>query len=96
MLDEYLIIKLTKNILKRYEHNMDNGVMFLFDVETEELWTGNSSSYDLIKLINGQRTLKEIYSTLVPIFEGYDYSELRESFDSLILDLTNKKFLEFV
>lgn len=96
MLDEHIIIKLNKNILKRFEHNIDNGVLFLFDVQKEELWVGNDSSNDLIKLIDGQKTLKEIYTQLQPFFVEYEYDELKESFDAIINDLIKKRFLERV
>lgn len=96
MLNETSIVKLTKNILKRYEHNVRDGVLFLFNIETEALWTGNSSSNDLVKLIDGNRTLKDIYLALKQSFEGYEYEELRENFDEVINDLLNKNFLEYV
>ncbi len=94
MLHEDLILKLEKNILKRYEHNLKDGVLFLYNVETDDIWLGNESSNDLIKLINGKRTLKEIYLDLMPLFEGYEYEELKVSFDSIVNELIEKNFLE--
>lgn len=96
MLEETLVIKLSKNILKRYEYSTEGSVMFLFNVQTDDLWTGNESSYDLIKLIDGKNTLKEIYSNLQLIFTDYEYEVLRESFDSLITELIDKNFMEIV
>lgn len=96
MLNENSIVKLTKNILKRYEHNAKDGVLFLFDVETNTLWTGNSSTNDLVKLIDGNKTLKDIYLELQESFEGYEYRELKEGFDEIISDLLSKNFLEYV
>lgn len=96
MLNENSIVKLTKNVLKRYEHNVKNGVLFLFDINTEAIWTGNSSSNDLVKLIDGHRTLKDIYLALQKLFDDYEYEELKESFDEIINDLLNKNFLEYV
>lgn len=96
MLDESFVVKLTKNILKRFEQEIDEGVLFLYNVETDELWTGNESSNDLIRLVNGERTLKDIYLLLMPLFEGYEYSVLKKSFDSIISDLINKDFLEIL
>lgn len=96
MLNENFVVKLTENILKRYEPSIEDGITLLFDVKTEKLWVGNSSSNDLIKLIDGKRNIKEIYMSLQPMFNGYSYDELKHSFDDIILDLINKKFLEFV
>lgn len=96
MLNESSIIKLSKNTLKRFEHNIEDGVLFLFNVETEEVWLGNTSSNDLIRLIDGQRTLKEIYISLMPLFEGYKYDVVKESFNSIVSELKDKHFLEVV
>lgn len=94
MLNESIIVKLANNILKRFEHNIDNGVLFLYNVETEEIWIGNESSNDIIKLIDGKKSLKEIYSSLMSIFKEYEYLEVKESFDAIVNDLINKNFLE--
>lgn len=96
MIQEKSILKLTKNILKRYEHNLNNGILFLYDVETDDIWAGNESSNDLLKFIDGKSTLKEIYLNLLPIFNEYDYDELKDSFDSLLEELIKKGFLEYV
>lgn len=96
MIDENTIVKLNKNILKRFEHNLNGGTLFLFDTVTDEVWMGNESSRDLIKLIDGKKRLKEIYTQLAPFFEGYKYNELKESFDAFICSLIDKKFLEYI
>lgn len=96
MLSENTILKLNKNIAKRFEHNLRGGILFLFDTKTRKSWMGNASANDLIKLIDGRKNLKEIYTELMPLFEGYEYSELKESFDSLINCLIGKQFLECI
>lgn len=94
-MDENLILKLSPYTLKRFEQNLgEDGIMFLYNINTNEPWTGNYSSYCLIKLINGQKTLSEIYKGLLPLFEGYEYDEIKQSFDSLLEDLIDRKFLE--
>lgn len=96
MLQESSVLSLTKYILKRYEHNIEDGKLFLHDVKTRETWVGNASSNDLIRLVDGKRTLKEIYKTLWPMFQDYEYELFKNSFDSLIEDLIAKKFLKVV
>lgn len=96
VLSDDTVLSLTKNVLKRFEHNIEDGTLFLHDVETRETWVGNSSSNDLIRLVNGKRTLKEIYENLQPLFEDYEYETFKESFNSLIFDLIGKKFLRVV
>lgn len=93
MLSEKSIVKLSKNILKRYETSIDNGALILFNVETEEFWIGNKSSNDLIKLLDGKKNLQKIYKILHKVFfEDYSYNEIKKSFDSLIIDLIDKNF----
>lgn len=96
MLNENSVVKLNKNVLKRFEQDIKDGTLFLFDLETEGVWVGNSSSNDLIKLLDGKRTLKEVYTGLQKEFEGYEYTELKNCFDSIIKDLLDKQFLEYV
>ena len=96
MLKDNTRLKLNKNLLKRFEENLDNGVLFLFNVETNDLWTGNESAFDIIKLIDGKKTLKKIYSELLPLFEGHSYEELKQSCDTVISDLRNDGFVEYV
>lgn len=90
-----IILKLSPNILKRYEHNIGDGVIYLFDVLVKELWMGNNSANDLIQVIDGQNTLGNIYEALSSSYEDYSYDELKASFDSVIQELIDKNFLEF-
>lgn len=94
MLNESSILKLNPNILKRFEHNVEDGVLFLYNVKTKLLWKGNESSNYMIKLIDGNRSLKEIYKELQNIFDGYSYEELKNSLDSLIENLITLDIIE--
>lgn len=96
MLNDASILKLGKKIVKRFEHNMQDGVLFLFDVDTDAIWSGNEASNELIKLVDGKRSLKEIYENLIPLYEGYEYSQVKQSFKSIINELISKSFLEIV
>lgn len=96
-MNENLVLKLSPYTIKRFEQNLcDDGIMLLYNVNTNEEWVGNYSSYCIIRLINGKNTLKKIYEQLMPLFEGYEYQELKQSFDSLLENLTNRNFLETV
>jgi hypothetical protein len=88
-----MIVKLNENVLKRYEHNLNNGVLFLYNIESEIFWLGNESSYFLVRLLNGHKKLEEIYSELLPLFEGYNPNDIIQSFDNLIDELLEKKFV---
>jgi hypothetical protein len=93
IIDEKTVLKFNKNILKRYEHNLNGGTMILYDVETEALWFGNSASKELVEGIDGGKNIKEIYKELLPLYEGKDMRDIIESFNLIIEDLFNKNFL---
>lgn len=95
MLDD-AIIKLHKDVLKRYEHNLNDGVLFLYHIETHDVWVGNSSSNDLIKCLDGKRSLKEVYSALYSLYGDYNYSVFKNTIMKLLQTLLNKNFLEIV
>lgn len=94
MLNDMTIIKLNQDVLKRYEHNLEDGVLFLYNVSSHDVWIGNRSANNLIGLLDGKRSLKEIYSVLFPLFKGYEYSIFKENNDKLIYKLINKNFLK--
>lgn len=88
-----LVLKLNNNVLKRYEHNLNDGTVFLFDIAREEVWMGNAAADCLLRLIDGETPLKDIYDYLFPLFEGFSVEELKESFDGIVKNLVEKGFL---
>lgn len=94
IINEAIVLRLNSNILKRFEHNLQDGIMILYDVERGEIWFGNSSSRELINMIDGNTNLKSIYANLLPLYEGEDIADILESFNYIILDLYNKNFIE--
>lgn len=95
-INEKTIVKLSSDVFKRYEHNVDSGKLFLYNVITDKAWVGNNSSNILLKNLDGKKSLNEIYSEILPLFEGYEYDDLKNSFDSLIYNLIEDNFLKVV
>lgn len=95
-IDMQTVFQLNSNVLIRYEHNFQDGTMILYDVEREELWLGNSACRGLIKLINGQNKLNEIYTELLLCYDSLESTKVIESFNFTIEDLYNRKFIEKV
>lgn len=87
------ILKLNKNTIKRYEHNLNNGVLFLFNAVTKKHWAGNSASYEILKLVNGKRTLSEIYEDAKKIFDNLSNEEIEESINSILTEWIYEKFI---
>jgi hypothetical protein len=94
MLDENIVLKLNKNILKRHEPKIQGGLMFLYDVCTQEVWVGNSSTKLLIQAFDGQKKLAEIYNELKISFPDYTFEQIQKSFDAIILELMGNGFLQ--
>ena len=94
MITEQMILKFGKDILKRFEHNLNGGTMILFNVLTYDVWFGNSSTQDLFRLINGERTIESIHHHLVEQYKEYPEDAVIEIFDNIILELLDKRFLE--
>ena len=95
-MEETMILKLAPYVLKRFEENLDEGKLFLYNVNSNDYWIGNVTSFYLIKLINGEKTLKELYDELFPLFNNYKLEDIKQSFDNLLEGLVNRKFLEVV
>ncbi len=95
-LSEQSIIKLSSNVFKRFEHNIGSGKLFLYDFVDDKAWVGNSSANDLLNKIDGKKSLKNVYEELFRDFEDYDYLKLKESFDAIILNLLENRFLVIV
>lgn len=93
MLDKNLVLTLNKNVLKRFEPNLDEGTVFLFNIENETYWSGNAAVDCFIRLLDGESTLQNIYDNLLEIFEGYSQDEIINSYDNIIETLINQDFL---
>lgn len=90
------VFKLSDNILKRFETSIDDGVMFLFNVDTNEVWSGSFTTKYLINSLDGRKTLDEVYQELFLIFEGVEFNDIVESYNSIVVDLLDKNFIESV
>ena len=96
MLSNDCVLKFNKHILKRYEHNLNGGTIILFDTDSFDIWFGNESANDLVRLVDGKTTIKDIYCKILPLYKDFNESEVIESFNSVIEELLDKKFLETV
>lgn len=93
MLKKDIILTLNKSVLKRFEPNLEDGTVFLFNVENETFWSGNIAVDCFLRLIDGQSSLNEIYNNLLEIFEDYTEEEIINSYDSIVKTLIDKEFL---
>ena len=75
-----------------YGEDFDDKKHFLFDVVEGSIFNLNEISYIMLSLFDGKRSVGEILSRLMEIYE-IDESTLREDFSSLLDQWTNEKIL---
>lgn len=90
------VLKLNSKILKRYEHNLKGGTMILFNLDTEDIWLGNSSSRNFIDLLDGKNNIQDIYVQILSNYQETEYDKVINALNALIEDLYTKKFIEIV
>ena len=93
MLNKNTILEINKNVLKRFEPNLNDGTVFLFDMKNEKIWSGNYAVDCFLRLVNGENTLNDIYNQLLQLFEDYTVEEVISSYELVITGLIEKGFL---
>lgn len=93
MLNKNTILEINRNVLKRFEPNLNDGTVFLFDMKNEKFWTGNSAVDCFLRFVNGKNTLDDIYNQLLQLFEDYTAEEVISSYELVITGLIEKGFL---
>lgn len=96
MLSDSSVLKMADRVLIRFEENFKDGTLFLYNLNTQQVWSGNRSVYDFVLLIDSKRNLEEIYTEIMPLFQGYSEEEVRNCFDSVAKELVTKGFLETI
>ena len=92
-LNNQSVLKFNPNILKRFELNVNSGTLFLFDSETNNLWTGNSAANEILKLVDGINCVAQIYVQAEKLYAYTDVDDLKNSINILFAELLNKNFL---
>ena len=86
------IIYLNPDVLIRFERNVQDGVLFLFNINTKEFWIGNESTFDLIKSINYTK-IDDLYDYACNFYKDFDINTIKNSINVILLELISKKFL---
>ena len=88
------VLSLAPNVLKRMEYTLD--VFYLLNFETDEIWTGNYSSYLIIDKLNGKNNIDTIVKKLTSEYDEFSYEALYHSSMLVFQELLNKKFIKSV
>lgn len=94
MLKEDSVIKLSENVLIRLEETLKT--CFLYNIQTDLIWTGNESSYEVISKIDGKTSIKLLFEKIKPLFLNFSKNDIESVFIGLIEELLEKEFLVVV
>lgn len=93
MFNKDSVLKFSQDILKRYEANIQGGTFFLYNYVNKEFWSGNNSSYAILKLIDGVSNIEHIYSYSCSLFKNYGIDAVKNSVDAILSELIEKKMI---
>ena len=93
---EILILKLNANVLVRFELNVNNGTLFLYNVQTQEFWFGNKPAFRILNMLNGKLSVEHICNEYHKIYPNISFINIKSSIVSLLDELLQKNFLEVV
>lgn len=88
------IIAFSDKILRRYEEPLD--VIFLYNVQKDTIWAGNSSSIDILNLVDGKHSILEISELLVNNYDNFDYQMVLESVLNVCESLYAKEIIYII
>ena len=85
------VLSLAPHVLKRMEYSLDT--FYLLNLENDEMWTGNYSSYLIIDKLNGKDNIGTVIRNLAEKFEDFSYKELYNSAKTIFQELLDKNFI---
>ena len=57
-MDKNTVLIFSDTVLKRYEEPLNT--IFLYNVENDTIWAGNSESFAVLALVDGQHSIEQI------------------------------------
>jgi|GEM_PF-3617177 len=93
MFSDQSILTFSFNVLRRYEHNINNGTYFLYHIKSKEMWTGNRSSFEMLNIIDGKKRLKDIYRESQLVFSDFSINDIKNSINCILNELIAKNFI---
>ena len=85
------VLSLAPHVLKRMEYSLDT--FYLLNLENDEMWTGNYSSYLIIDKLNGKDNIGTVIRNLAEKFKDFSYEELYNSAKTIFQELLDKNFI---
>ena len=80
------------NKFSLYNYDLQDGPYLLFNIDSGNIYRLNKTSYTMIELINGQRTIEEILELLYTKYQAA-HDEIKNDLLALIKQWVEKKVL---
>jgi hypothetical protein len=87
------LYQFNKNVISRYESHIEDGMYFLFNVEQNKYWTGNTSSYVLLNNFRYKTSIEQVLENSIEYFE-LDKNSIENTLRQLVDDLVRKGFID--
>ena len=89
--------KLCPFVLKRFETNIDGGVVCLYNAKDDIFWVGNSSVFLILNLLDGNNTLSDIKNYFADFFDmKNNFDEVSFSINNIFKELMKNRMIEKV
>ena len=73
-MDKNTVLIFSDTVLKRYEEPLNT--IFLYNVENDTIWAGNSESFAVLALVDGQHSIEQISFELHKNYPETDFETI--------------------
>ena len=88
-----VLYQFNKNVIARCESHIKDGMYFLFNIQQNEYWMGNTSSYVLLNNFRYKNSIKTVIEESLEYFD-IDKNSLEKTLIKMIDDLVKKGFID--
>ncbi len=89
------IFKFNKDVIKRYETDLNGGTVFIYNVNNKNFWMGNNAAYKFIEYIDGVNSVEKIYNFCLSEHPTNCHKFAIKNFDRTLKKLINLKFISY-
>ncbi|WP_165974082.1 PqqD family peptide modification chaperone [Marinitoga lauensis] len=75
---------INKNIYYRYESEIDDGIIYIYNYESKEIIKSNYITYLILQAIDENKDEDEIIKKLKKEYNDYTWTEIKNYFDTII------------
>ena len=87
------LYKFNKNVIARYESHIEDGMYFLFNIQKNEYWMGNTSSYVLLNNFRHKNSIEKVIEENIEYFD-IDKNSVENTMKGMVEDLVKKGFMD--